>query len=258
MNAYYNENYFKSEIFNFDYEAIAKAIIEVYKPKSIIEFGCGKGDLTKSLARHGIEIIAIDGYSNPDFSKFPQITFSSLNLNDELEVTTFLSKLNSKFDIAISLEVAEHLNPVISSSLINWMTSLTDIVIFSAAVLEQGGDGHINCRPREFWYKEFQNNGFMISDKIREKLRYNKRVGPWYRHNIIDYYRLTEQPTTEELSEIINRLITSDSFASSNYYLTQRKLDYLKQVIQMQPIRLAFHFRNMLKKITGKPIVKLK
>lgn len=258
MNAYYNENYFQSQIFNFDYEPIAQAIIEEYNPKSILEFGCGKGDLTKCLANHGIEIIAVDGYAKPDFSKFPNIKFSFLNLNNELEVTTFLSNLNSRFDIAISLEVAEHLNPEISSSLIKWMTSVTDKIIFSAAVIGQGGDGHINCKPREFWHNEFQKNGFMISDKIREKVRNHEGVGPWYRHNIIDYYRSIEQPTTEELYRIINRLIASDSFASSSYYLTQIKLDYLNQIIAMQPIRFAFLIRNMLKKILGKPIVKLK
>jgi len=45
MGNYYNKKYFDSNIFQYDYESIAKAVIDTYSPKTIIEFGCGNGDL---------------------------------------------------------------------------------------------------------------------------------------------------------------------------------------------------------------------
>ena len=221
--------------------------------------------MAKSFASHGIKVEAIDGYAEPDFSKYSNIRFTKVDLNSEMEVNTYLSKLDNKFDISMSFEVAEHLDPAISSPLINWMTSTANVVIFSAAVPGQAGDGHINCRPREFWHREFENKGYMIADTIRGKIRNNTKIARWYRHNITDYYRLETPPKVEELRQIIDRLVSSDSAASSDYYLQFKKInlahresEYLNQVLRMQPIRLAFQIRNILKRIIGKPVIKLK
>ena len=109
MSIYYNQNYFSSSIFQYDYSAIADAIIEQYKPKSIIEFGCGNGELSMAFAARGVLVEAIDGYSSPDFKHYPNIRFSKVDLNNIEDVNIFLSSLGKKFDISMSFEVAEHL-----------------------------------------------------------------------------------------------------------------------------------------------------
>jgi hypothetical protein len=40
----------------------------------------------------------------------------------------------------------------------------TDKVIFSAAHPGQGGSGHINCQPKEYWRKRFANNYFEYNE----------------------------------------------------------------------------------------------
>lgn len=256
MSNYYNNNYFTSQIFDYDYDAIADAIIHQYHPGSVIEFGCGNGNLSKALAAKGIIVEAVDGYATPDFTGHEGIRFTKLDLNNDATVKSFLSGLNKKFDIALSFEVAEHLNPESSAPLIGWMTSMADVVIFSSAVLEQAGDGHINCRSREFWHHLFEENQFMIADTIREKIRNNKKVARWYRHNIIDYCRLKNPYTSVDYNKLITRLVASDSAASSDYYLAYRKMEYRDQILNMQPIRFVFQLRNRIKKMLGKkPIV---
>ena len=76
MSNHYNKTYFGSKIFDYDYKPIAEAIYEAYKPKSIIEFGCGNGELGKAFSGLPIsDFVAIDGYAQPDFSKHSNISF---------------------------------------------------------------------------------------------------------------------------------------------------------------------------------------
>jgi len=256
-NNYYNDQYFTSQIFDFDYKAIADAICDIYHPRSVIEFGCGNGDLCIALAENGVNVLAIDGYSTPDFSKYPNIEFQKIDLNNTEDVTNFLSARNQRFDVALSTEVAEHLNPTVSPSLIQNMVSVADVVVFSSAVLNQGGDGHINCRPREYWHRLFSDHNFLIADRIREKIRDNKRVARWYRHNIIDYCKIRSEISPGDYAQLLERLVASDSAASSDYYLTYMNMEYKTQLLNMQPMHLVFRLRNTLKKLFGKKALPL-
>lgn len=258
MSNYYNQEYFKSEIFDYDYSAIADAIIGQYDPKSVIEFGCGNGDLSRAFAEKGIRVEAIDGYATPDFGNNDLIRFTKVNLNNADEVEKFLASLQGSFDVAFSSEVGEHLDPAVSPLLIKWMTAVSDTVIFSSAVPEQGGDGHINCRPREYWHKIFKQHGFMIADTIREKIRDNHKVARWYRHNLIDFCRTNGALPVEEYEALVERLVRADSAASSDYYLAYRKMEFLQMVLDLQPMRLAFTIRNRIKRLMGKPVIKVK
>jgi SAM-dependent methyltransferase len=256
LNNSYNDHYFNSKIFDYDYAPIANAIKAQYAPKSIIEIGCGNGDLSKLLSREGIAVTAIDGYSAPNFSKDNLITFYKVDLNEAFAVKAFFTSLDRKFDVAICMEVAEHLKPEVSEQLIESLTSVSDVIIFSAAVPEQGGDGHINCRNRLFWHNLFEQNKFFLRDTIRSKIRQNPRVGRWYALNTLDYTRVNSSPTVEDYHNLVTNLIDAESEASSHFYLSNRKLDYKNNLLQLRMIKAAFDFRNFLKKIIGRKTLK--
>ncbi len=257
MSNRYHKNYFTSKIFDFDYQPIADAIINQYAPKSIIEFGCGSGQLSKALAASGVEITALDGYATPDFAGISNISFHKVDLNNPDEAQTFLRSLNRKFDLAISMEVAEHLDPSVSASLIEMMTSVAEVVVFSAAVPEQDGDGHINCQSRSFWHDLFEKNSFQLKDTIRKQIRDNARVGKWYALNTVDYVRKTTSLSIQEYQELIKNLVASESEASSNFYYANRRADYKEQILEFPLMNSAFRFRNFLKLLVGKkPLTK--
>jgi SAM-dependent methyltransferase len=237
----YPSKYFTSKIFDTDYQAVASVIFELYHPKTLVEFGCGLGHLSKELAKLGVKVTAVDGHSQPDFSGL-SVEFYQLNLNDAVAVTNFFTVKH--FDLAICLEVAEHLQPESSSTLVKCLTQIAPIVIFSAAVPGQGGHGHINLRAREYWHNEFTQHEFVIADRVREKLRAYSSIAPWYRYNIIDYVQI-HHPQTPDQELVISRLIASESAAATGFYqeYDQRVLAELR--LKYAPVEFYIPFQQL-------------
>jgi len=251
---YYNDQYFNSEIFDFDYVPIAEAIMRQYAPASIIEFGCGNGELTKALSKKGASITAIDGYAHPNFNNHDNISFFKIDLNNSVVLKKFLATQNQKFDVAICMEVAEHLNPDVTESLIDSLTSSADVVIFSAAIPGQGGEGHINCRNRVFWHIEFEKRNFLIKDTIRSQIRDELKVARWYALNIVDYVKSLTEPCIEDYRNVVRNLVDSESAATSHFYIANRKLEYKNQLLKMDLIWIAYKCRNIIKRFFRKQI----
>jgi hypothetical protein len=244
----YQEDYFVERIFDTDYASIAKLIFKTYQPKTIVEFGCGPGHLTRELDKLNIHVTAIDGFSSPDFNNTQRITFTKVDLNDQKALEQFLA--NKKFDLAVCTEVGEHLEPSSSAHLIKYLTQSAGVVIFSAAVPGQGGHGHINCRSREFWHDLFANNGFRLIDSFRKNLRDNETLAMWYKLNLLDYVSKDSKLAGNE--DVIRNLLSSESYASSIFYITSaenaKNLAYLKYPL----VKQYFQLRNSVKKLVKK------
>ncbi len=245
---FYQSAYFGEKIFETDYAAIAAAIIDVYQPRNVVEFGCGPGNLTRELNKLKVNVDAFDGFSKPDFTNLTHINFDKVDLNSEKEITDYLQ--GKFYDLAICTEVAEHLDPLSSTHLIKYLTACAPVVIFSAAVPEQNGHGHINCRPRDFWHHLFIENNFQLVDSIRKRIRDNKNVAIWYKLNIVDY--ISKDNPAINLSNTIQNLMASESFSSSLFYKTNnenlKNLAYLSYPL----VKQYFAIRNFLKKALKK------
>ena len=59
--------------------------------------------------------------------------------------------------------------------------------LFSAAVVGQGGEFHINEQPLSFWQEKFAARGYRAYDCMRPHLEGNTLVEPWYRYNAVFY-----------------------------------------------------------------------
>ena len=245
----YSKEYFSDAIFDTDYAAIAKIIADKYQPKTVLEIGCGPGKLTKALSVHVNKIVAFDGFSNPEFNDYSNIMFHRLDLNNNTDKVKEIQ--DQHFDIAICMEVAEHINPQASASLIKLLTKHANVVIFTAAVPNQGGHGHINCQPRTFWNKLFVEQNFTINTKVMPFIQSNENIAIWYRLNITDYVKNDSDLKISE-SEIIHNLLESQSFASSMFYQSSNNESRLSAVLNQFPTNFALKSRNILKRILGK------
>lgn len=154
-------------------------LISLLNPKSVVDVGCGIGTWLKVFKDNGIEIKGIDGdYVDKKLLKIEVEDFIDFNL-EKLYIS------NYKYDLAISLEVAEHLSIESADVFIDTLTGLSDVVIFSAAIPNQGGQNHINEQEPNYWIQKFKRNGFKLYDILRPVFWDNENVDSWYKQNIL-------------------------------------------------------------------------
>lgn len=148
-------------------------------PKSVIDVGCGTGEWLEACRAMGVqEVLGMDGdYVDRQRLRIEPGEFRSVDLSKPLEVTR-------RFDLAVCLEVGEHLPPRCAASLVQSLCALSDTVLFSAATPGQGGTHHINEQWPAYWVRLFTQHGFGTSDSVRPVIWENASVAAWYRQNI--------------------------------------------------------------------------
>jgi hypothetical protein len=102
-------------------------------------------------------------------------------------MTTDLEKpfsVPQRFDLALCLEVAEHLKEDAASGLVKSLVGLSDYIIFSAAIPFQGGQNHINEQWPDWWEKIFSHHNYSFYDVIRAEFWDNPNLFWWYKQNI--------------------------------------------------------------------------
>jgi SAM-dependent methyltransferase len=159
---------------------IVPLLIDLFKPGSVIDIGCGTGTFLKVFKQYGVKNIkGIDGkWVNK------QLLHQNIDDVDFLEADLeSLEPLGEKFDIALCLEVAEHLSENSAENFIDTLTHFSDVIVFSAAVPDQGGQNHLNEQWPAYWEKFFVSRGFLMYDIIRSKIWEENSVDFWYKQN---------------------------------------------------------------------------
>lgn len=159
-------------------------IFSLIHPKSVIDVGCGTGSWLKIAKEMGIDkVTGIDGiYVDQDLLSISPQEFTLHDLTLPLDQAT-------KYDLAICLEVAEHLPEESAGNLIKILTSHSDIILFSAAIPGQGGQFHINEQWPDYWQVKFADKGYIAFDLLRDKFWDNEKVEWWYKQNMLVYAR---------------------------------------------------------------------
>src|SRR5690606_34222821 len=102
-------------------------------------------------------------------------------------------ELNKKYDMAISLEVAEHLPESAADTFVESLTSHASIILFSAAIPQQGGQYHVNEQWPNYWNEKFKKRGFQAFDILRSEFWNNEHVPWWYRQNMVFFVKQGEE-----------------------------------------------------------------
>lgn len=163
--------------------AIIPMLLDAMNPKSIVDIGCGEGIFLQTILEKsggGIEeICGVDGdYVDRDRLLFPKEKFVAHDLNYPL-------KLDKRFDLAMTYEVAEHIAPENASVFVENMVNLSDVVAFSAAIPGQGGRGHINEQWPSYWKKQFEEFDYVLIDRLRENIWSREELTPLRRQNLL-------------------------------------------------------------------------
>ncbi len=153
-------------------------LFELYKPSSIVDFGCGIGAWLTAAHELGVkDLLGTDG----NWIEGKQLNADKINYKlADLEQPI---KLDRQFDLAISLEVAEHLSEERAKSFISDICASANLVIFSAAVKGQGGVNHINEQWQSYWIDIFSQNNYQCIDLFRSKFWNSETVAFYYIQN---------------------------------------------------------------------------
>ena len=155
---------------------------ENIKFESVVDVGCGRGawlSIFKEIGAHRVH--GLDGaYVDSSNLLIDKSCFTEHDLATPIP-------LNQRFDLVMSLEVAEHISEIYSDVFVDNLVALGDVVMFSAAAVGQGGEFHINEQPAGYWKKKFEARGYHCYDFLRNRIKGDKRVMPWYRYNTFIY-----------------------------------------------------------------------
>lgn len=201
---------------------IVPLVLNYLQPKNVIDVGCGIGTWLSVFKEYGLEILGCDGDYARKLLWIEQEEFRDIDLEKTI-------RMEKKFDLAITLEVAEHLSAARSDSFVYDLTCLSDFVLFSAAIPGQGGFKHINERFLSYWIMKFRRFGYIPVDCIRPFIWLNKEIEYWYRQNIILFCRKTA---------LVNHSVLMSFYDSEkqNYDLIHPEA-YLNQIEKFRMLR---------------------
>ena len=159
-------------------------LFDTYRPKSVLDVGCGQGAWLAAAEEFGCSrLVGVDGpWVDPAALLSKKVEFSTVNLEEKFRVS-------KRFDLCISVEVAEHLSAPRARAFVETLCAASDVILFSAAIRLQGGVNHMNEQWQSFWANLFEEAGYECHDLFRPKLWNNRNVESWYRQNILLYIK---------------------------------------------------------------------
>ncbi len=193
MNDKYTAEYFDS--FKSSSRASAEVVVPIVRewvgPKSVIDFGCGLGMWLSVWQEAGCDVRGVDG----DWVDCEQLAISSdrFQAHDLSQPIT----LDRQFDLAMSVEAAEHLTAESAHGFVESLTRAAPVVLFSASIPHQPGEDHLNCQWPSYWADLFLARDYVVIDSLRYMIWADPRIDWWYRQNIMMYVarnRLNDYP----------------------------------------------------------------
>jgi SAM-dependent methyltransferase len=166
-------------------EKIVPILLEWFHPASVLDVGCGNGSWLAVFDAKGISDLMGTDFSEPKQLMIDQGKYLKADLRHPFD-------LKRKFDLALCLEVAEHIEAEHAEQLIASLTRHSDIIIFSAAIPGQGGQDHLNEKPPAYWQEIFNRHGFHCYDLLRPLIWDDTDINWWYRQNIFIASRSAE------------------------------------------------------------------
>lgn len=169
---------------------IVPLVYDLVKPDLVADVGCGSGEFAREFARQGCLVNALDesvgavGHRETidgarTFGR-AEIAFARVDLASTDWWLPF-----DLCDLAVCLEVAEHLTESAAAGLVEGLTSLAPVVLWSAAIPGQTGHGHLNCQWPDYWAKLFYERGLVVSEDLRWEFWDEDEIEVWYRQNLL-------------------------------------------------------------------------
>lgn len=163
-------------------------LVDVFHPGSVVDVGCGTGHFVQWFDKHGVKATGIEGSQWAVDHTIGRFVFQA-----DLRKPYVTTSISPHYDLAISIEVAEHLEPEYAGVFVDTLCALSDTVVLSAAVPGQGGEHHVNEREPEYWILHFIDRGYYYDKRATAELlagilaaKVNKyHVAGWFKNIMV-------------------------------------------------------------------------
>lgn len=160
-----------------EYQAMARVLHSVFQPTRCLDIGCGPGEILATMrAEFGTRCVGID--SSPAAHCMPGPAYLGADITES-------SMLIADADLVICTEVAEHIPVAKADALVAFVARNTSKwLVWSAATPGQGGTGHINEQPCDYWCEKMNARGLDYRPQLTQALRLLLAISapkqPWY------------------------------------------------------------------------------
>ena len=186
-------------------------VLEAIGPSSVVDVGCGVGTWLAICAALGVgRILGLDGdYIDKAALQISQEDFRATDLRTSFQI-------GATFDLALCLEVAEHLPAGSAELLVRSLASAAPHILFSAAIPGQGGTNHVNEQWQDYWRARFADVGYRPVDLVRPRVWGLPDVESWYQQNTILYSSasgLAQSPCLQSTDDCLSlNIVHPDTF----------------------------------------------
>jgi hypothetical protein len=231
-------------------QAIVPLLIDLLSPRSVIDVGCGNGIWLREFYNRDVkDILGLDGdYIPESLLLIDKSNFMSCDLEHP-------PALNRDFDLAICLEVAEHLSPRISRKFVNYLVNLSQVVLFSSAIPFQGGANHINLQWQKYWADIFMSLNYFHITTLRARIWDEPVIADYYKQNIVLYVKenvIKSSPRLKAEYEISKYIPLSIVHPEHYISIAQSVIRARKEIDRPIIKELVFRFRHQLANIREK------
>lgn len=150
-----------------DAPKVVKAVTEQFpRVKTVADVGCGTGVYSLNFNRAGLRATACE-YSprGRSYAQRQGITCHPFDVSKDDS-----GMPGRPYDLAMSLEVAEHIPGALADHFVRYMAGSSDLIVLTAARPGQGGIGHINEQPKGYWIEKFRARGFALDQEASGRL----------------------------------------------------------------------------------------
>ena len=142
----------------------ADIIMKYLKPKSVIDFGCGSGDILAPFEKKGLEVLGIDASTAvQDYLKIKKENFLSFDLREEFYP-------DKKYDLAIAVEVGEHIEKEYDEMFMDNLCRASNRVLWTADI-GKPSRYHPNPQYPNYWMVKFFRRGFREDKGMTDSLK---------------------------------------------------------------------------------------
>lgn len=233
---FYTQTFYRNRHEQTQYaaEQLLERVAAIVPPiHSAVDVGCGVGTWLSVLRARGVQTVqGYDGdWVDPGLLEIPADCFESRDL------TTIIAPPDERYDLAMSLEVAEHLPSSTARTFVQSLTQQSDFILFSAAIPHQGGRHHVNEQWLEYWVELFLDFDYAGLDALRHGIWHDTGIQSWYRQNAVLFVR--QSRLKDVILDPAGTMQTPISLVHPRAY--EKKITrYEDQIMQMQTLQGAW------------------